>query len=347
MKNIRKMSQSALMLISALAFVTMISGPSIGAEVMKIKPKGDKKITIGVLDLNAAIEIAALFNKEHKAAAEKRGWGIQISDLKDNIPQGPTYMENMISAGFDGIILHWCVLKTIDKQLKIAFDKGIPVITMANLGARFPGVLAEVGPQEATMAATSAEYLAAKLQTGDKVLFLDMPMIEQGQVRVTGAKGIFQAYNIKVAQELQFQASGDPFQWSYEQTKNTLLGDTKKELKGIWTSWEGFGISAARAAHDLGRDDIVVVTCDDSPNTYSEIRKLPTFHATTGYANQSKDLNEQVFAILEKVFKGEPVESQRFYPFIARLVTKDNLPPKGYFINPCGSYKGRPDFEVK
>jgi ABC-type sugar transport system substrate-binding protein len=107
------------------------------------------------------------------------------------------------------------------------------------------------------------------------------------------------------------------------------------------------GVSAARAAHELGRDDVVVVTVDDSPNTYNEIRTLPTMWAGTGFTGQLKEMNEDVFNLLEKVFKGESVPSQQFHPFLARMVTKENLPPKGYFVNPLG-YKGRKaDFTVK
>ena len=119
------------------------------------------------------------------------------------------------------------------------------------------------------------------------------------------------------------------------------------ELKGIMTTWEGFGVQAARAAHDLGRDDVMVATTDDSPNTYNEMRKLPTLQATAGVVGQAKAINDEIFDILEKVFKGDALQSQKFYPFLARLVTKENLPPKGYFYNPQG-YKGRkPDFVVK
>ena len=229
MKCIQKMSKLAMIFISILLFFTMIAESVIGAEIMKIKPKGNKKITIGVLDPNGAIEVAALFNKEHKEAAKKRGWNIEFFDLKDNIPQASTYMENMMSAGLDAIILHWMPVRGIDKQIKMAFDKGIPVITLVCLGTNFPGVLAEVGPMNGTMAATSAEYMAIKLHSGDKVFTIAIPQIEMHLVRLGAAKGILQAYNLKVAQELQYPFTGDPLQWAYDQTRNTLLGDTKKE----------------------------------------------------------------------------------------------------------------------
>ena len=124
------------------------------------------------------------------------------------------------------------------------------------------------------------------------------------------------------------------------------MGDTKKEIKGIWAAWEGLGVNAARAAHELGRDDVIVGTVDDSPNTYTQLAKLPTLHAAAGFESSSKEIDAQLFALMDKIFKGGQVPSQVASLFWPRLVTKTTLPPKGYFVNACG-YKGHPDFEVK
>ena len=228
---------------------------------MKIAPKGKKKITIGVIDPNAGIEVAAQFNKKHSAEAAKRGWDVRFVDLKDNIPQGAAQMENMISAGYDAIILHWMPLRAIDKQIKMAFDKGIPVISLICQGARTPGVLAEIGWMEATHGAMLAEYLGNRLQAGDKIVTITIPMLEKHAIQLGGFKGVADVYKLNIVQNLQFQFSGDPVQWAYEQISNILVADAKKEIKGIYVSTDSLGISAARAVHDRGRDDIIC--CDE------------------------------------------------------------------------------------
>jgi len=345
MKSVVRVGRRVLIVLCALFFAatTVVAA---GPEMFKIAPKGNKKIKIGVMDPMASIEIAAVFNNLHMQAAKQRGWQLQYFDLKDNFPESVTYMENMISAGYDAIIIHFLGVKVCEKQIKKAFDKGIPVITISCQGAQFPGVVAEVGPMDAAMAAVVAEYIDFKLGPNDKVMTLHIPLLDIHKVRQTSAKATFQAYNHTVAQELFYPLTGDPFQWAYEQTKNALLGDTKKEIRGVWAAWEGFGVNAARAAHDIGRDDVVAGTVDDSPNTYTQIAKLPTLYAASGFACMSKEINAQAFALLDKIFKGEQMPSQKVYPFPPRLVTKENLPPKGYFVNPSG-YKGPPDFAVK
>ena len=346
MKSILKMGQTALFIVLALIFVTTTVW-SAGPEEFKIPPKGKKQIKIGSMDLNGSIELGAYFNKLHEESAKARGWQVMLVDLKDNDAEGPAAMENMISAGYDGIIIHFKSPRGIEKQIRKAFDKGIPVITMNCQAAQVPGVVLEVTPMDAASAATVAEFIASKLGPNDQVITVSIPMLDLHKVRLVVAHGVFQAYNRKVAQDLSYPLTGDPWQWAYDQTKNALLADTKKEIKGVWSAWEGFGVMAARAAHDLGRDDVIVATNDDSANTYAQIAKLPTMWGAVAFASMAKEINAPIFALLDKVFKGQQVPSNQLIQFPARLITKENLPPKGYYFNPCGGYKGPPDFVVK
>ena len=88
MGSIREINRSVLMVIAALAFLSLTAVTCFAeGPAMKIAPKGKKKITIGVIDPNAGIEVAAQFNKKHRAEAARRGWDIRFVDLKDNIPQ--------------------------------------------------------------------------------------------------------------------------------------------------------------------------------------------------------------------------------------------------------------------
>ena len=347
MKRLHKKGQATLIILLTMIFMTMTIA-SAAAEEMVFKPKGDKKIKIGVVDMLSSLEVAGLFNKAHEASAKKRGWDIKIFDLKDNIPESANVIENMISAGYDGIIIHWVDLKACSKQVKKAADKGIAVISCACRGGKkYPGIIADLAEYDAVKGALSAEYLANKLDAGDKIVMLYVPFLQINALNAGAAKAVFDLYKIKVAQEIFFPMTGSPIQWAYDQARNVLTADTKKEIKGWWDSSESFGISAARAAHDLGRDDFIVVTMDDSPNTYSEFRKYPSLQATAGSGGQVKDIDKGVFVLLDKAFKGGPMEMQQFIGNVPNLITKENLPPKGYYYLPGARYEGPPDFVVK
>jgi len=344
-KGIVKRIQTALIVLVALIFVATTLG-SAQAGTFQIKPKGDKKIKIGVLDLISSIEVAALANNWYRKHAKDRGWDLQVFDLNVDYSKAQPFMENMITAGYDAILVNWTDFKYYDQQVMKAYNKGIPVQGIA-CGNMAPGVISQGIAPEMAFGALSSLYLASKLKEGDKILVYHDPRVGTSLFRFNTAKVTFEMYRIKIAQELHYPGTGDPSQVCYEMMKNAFLADTKKEIKGVWTHWEGYGIPSARAAMDMGRKEVVVVTSDDSPNTYKELRDLPTFYATAGTIGLAPEWTGRLFRNLDKIFAGKPFEDQEVWFSVPYLVTKDTLPPKGYFFSPCG-YKGRPpDFKVQ
>ncbi len=340
---------SLLTLLLALVFLAQAT---VQAETMQIQPKGSKKINIGVMDLISAIEVAAIYNAAYQKEAAARGWNVRVFDLQLQHAQAPTVMENMIVAGYDAIIVNWTSPHFFKDQVATAFKKGIPVITVAE-GGTFPMVMAEVGQYYGVSGALSAQYLASKLkgakgQKGKVVMFNDK-RLELAKLKFASAQAIFSHFGIPVITEIDVGSSeGNPSVWSKEQMKNLILADKNKEIKGVWAYWEGAGLPAAEACADLGRADIVVVTCEDSPRTYEMIRSLPTLHATSGGNKLFLDSSvKRLFALLEEIFAGKPMEDQQLIEAVPYLVTKENLPPKGYFYNAARNYSGQPDFEVK
>jgi len=344
MGKMMKKIQGALILLLALAIVTTTLGMASAAE-MKIKPKGDKKIMIGVMDLISAIEVAALWNKSYLKQAEKRGWGFRVFDINLKYDQAQVVMENMITAGYDAIIVNWTSPKYYAEQCKKAFKKGIPVVSVAG-GKTVPGFTADYGPMDFVRGSQIAQYLVGKMKKGGKVILHSNNDIENNLQKYLGAKNVLEYFNIDY-KEVPLRGGRDPSEATYEDMKNILLADTKKEIKGVLSYWEGAGVPAAKACKDAGRMDIVNVTIDDSPRTYEEIRTLPTLYGTSGVNGWSDDVAEKMFKLFENIFAGNPWQDQQFFGITPYLVTKENLPPKGYFLSYCG-YEGRPpDFEVK
>jgi len=343
-KGIVKRFRTVMTVLVALMFVATALG-SAQAGTFKIKPKGDKKIKIAVLDLISSIEVAALANNYYRKWAKERGWDLQVFDLNADVSKAGAFMDNMITAGYDGIIVNWTDFKYFDQQVMKAYKAGIPVQGIA-CGNMAPGVISQGIAPEMGFAALSSLFLVSKLAEGDKVIAYHNPLVQTSLFRFNTAKVTFDSYRIKFI-EMHSPATGDPYQNSYDGIKNALLADTKKEIKGIWTHWEGFGVSAARAAMDMGRTEIVVATCDDAPNTYTALREIPTLHATSGANWDAPGWTGRLFKNFDKIFAGEPFEDQEIWFSIPNLVTKNNLPPPGYYFSPCG-YEGRPpDFKVK
>jgi ABC-type sugar transport system substrate-binding protein len=339
-----------LVLASFCMFAAMnVAASPASAEVMQIKAKGKKKITIGVMDLISAIEVAAIYNAAYKKEAEARGWDAKVFDLQLNIPQSQTVMENMIVAGYDGIIVNWTSPHFYAKQVKMAFEKGIPVITVGE-GITHPGIIAEVGQYYGVSGGLTAQYLSAKVKgTQPKIVAFIDTRLEISKIKYAVAKSIFNYFKFPILAEIDLaSAQGNPSVWAQEQMQNLILGDKNKEIKGVWSFWEGAGLPVAEACAKAGRNEIVVVTCEDSPRTYEMIRNLPTLHAASGGNGVFlKSSVKKLFGIFDSIFSGKPANEQQLIEAIPYLVTKENLPPKGYFLNPSQQYSGPKDFAVK
>src|SRR5208283_3305717 len=95
-----------ILLLVSLLLVAGIATQA-GAMESKAEPKGAKQIHIGILDWSSKIAVAALWNEAYKKAAEKRGWKVTIFDIDMDYSKSQTFMDNMISAGYDAIIVNW------------------------------------------------------------------------------------------------------------------------------------------------------------------------------------------------------------------------------------------------
>jgi ABC-type sugar transport system substrate-binding protein len=344
MRKMMRKNQLMVVLLLVLTFVFSTMGIASAGE-KRIKPKGDKKIMIGVLDLISAIEVAALWNESYAKQAKARGWDIRVFDLNLKFDQAQVIMENMITAGYDAIIVNWTSPKFYEEQCKKAFAVGIPIIGVA-AGKLVPGFTADYAPMDLVRGAQTAQYLVGKMKKGGKVIVHAHNVLEANHQKYLGAIAVLDYFKVNY-KEQPYSGGRDPGVAAYEDTKNLLLADSKKEIKGILSHYDGAGVPAAQACVDMGRLDIVNVTIDDSPKTYEAIRTLPTLYGTSGVNGLSNDVAAKIFNQFENIFAGNPWQDQQWHGIMPYLVTKENLPPKGYFLNPCG-YKGRPqEFKVK
>jgi len=335
-----KKATRILMVILALVYVFSALGLA-NAETFKIKPKGDKKIKIGVMDLNSAWGVAASFNKMYKKWAKARGWDCQVFDLGFKIEKSQTVMENMVSAGYDAIIVNWTAPSYYKQQLKRAYDKGIPVIIIAGENM-IPGMIANFVAWDTAMGGLTAELLAGSIKRGSKIIAYYNSGIPVAVKRFNFAKAVFKENKIEIVAALTPSTGKDPEQDAFDKVTNTLLADSKKEIKGIWAQSDYMGIPAARAALALNRKDIIVVTADDTPRAYDALRNMPNMVGIAGYNGNVKTTIDDIFTIFENAFAGKPVKTNQYCGINVYMVTKQTAPPKGYYYNPGGTgYEGR------
>jgi ABC-type sugar transport system substrate-binding protein len=99
-----------------------------------------------------------LANNWYRKYAKDRGWDLQVFDINGDYAKAQSTMENMITAGYDGIIINWTDFKYEDQQIMNAYKKGIPVQGIA-CGAMVSGVISHGIAPEMGFAAMSSLYL--------------------------------------------------------------------------------------------------------------------------------------------------------------------------------------------
>ncbi|MBT4266918.1 MAG: substrate-binding domain-containing protein [Deltaproteobacteria bacterium] len=329
-----------LAVILSFAFIISALG-TVNAGTFKIKAKGNKQIKIGVMDLNSAWGVAASFNAMYKKYAKARGWDIQVFNLGFKIEKSQGVMDNMISAGYDAIIVNWTAPSYYKRQLKKAYDKGIPVIIIA--GDNFaPGMIANFVAWDTAMGGLTAEFLAGNIKRGSKVVAYYNSGIPAAVTRYNYAKVVFKKSKLDIVAELTPSPNKDAEVDAFEKVTNVLLADGNKQIKGIWAQSDYMGIPAARAALALNRRDVVVVTADDTPRAYDALRTMPNFMGIAGYNGNVSVMLNGIFGLFEDAFAGKPVRTNQYRGLDVYLVTKETAPPKGYYYNPGGTgYEGR------
>ena len=329
-------------ILLGLVFVMFTFAHAYAGKVFQIEPKSDKKMKIGVIDLISDLEVAAIANNLYIKESKARGWTCHVYDTKGNSPEAGNIMNNLIIAGFDAIIVNWTNPKFFEAQAKKAFAKGIPVF--GNHASKpVDGMVADFSGSNYSQGALVADYLVNHTKADDGFVLIYSGTVPCNVERSIGAKAVLDANNRKIVQELTWTGGSDLLQWGYDMVNSTLLGDTEKKIKAIWTSYEGYSIAAARAVGDRGRTDIIVGGVDDSPRTYTELRKLAALQMEVGLIGDFDIMIKKMFEELDNIFAGKEFKVQQFL-FPSYIVTKDTLPPEGYFFKKSGNYSGPKDF---
>jgi ABC-type sugar transport system substrate-binding protein len=181
-----------------------------------------------------------------------------------------------------------------------------------------------------------------------KVVIFTYKESENNLQKYLGQKMAMDYFKIEVHEVAQRGSGGDPTEQAYEDMKNLLLADSKKEIKGVLDYWEGKAYGSARACHEMGRDDVMVVTIDDSPRTYELMRQLPALRATFGVNGHRNMVAEKMCSMFEEIFAGKPFHDQNYFPLVPYLVEKENLPPQGFIYRPGPApYEGKPDYKAE
>ena len=317
MKNIKKLAALGLALTMAagLAGCSSSSTPASSAEATSSTAPETAETTtvkIGFTAMNLTDPFQIAVRDTVKELAEAEGWEFQSGDGNGDNAKQINLCEDMINAGITHLVLCPVSQDGILPILELCQEKGVKVINYDSPVADRDLVECFIGSDNYSAGQLDAEYLNEKYPDGGAMLIIDNPKAESVVARVKGLTEnlnenfeIVNDYNISTLEEV---LSG---------TEDTL--QVHPELAFIFGLNDSCGLISLGAVQSAGRDDIVVVSVDGSPDGQASIADGGLM-ATA--AQSPVTIGKEVFNALKKDVAGEKVSDVDVPCF---LISQENI----------------------
>jgi ribose transport system substrate-binding protein len=244
-----------------------VEGPKLGASGQL---PADKPIKIGVL-------IKSLTNQywqevEKGINQAKTDLGVQTSTImsaqsETNTQEQLQICQTMLLENYDAFIVSPQTTSNLNPCITQMREQNIPVVNIAAPGQGLVSTV-YVGSALVDDGRLAGEYLAKTLPPGSKVAEIQgLPGSSAADLRTTGFKSAIE----KSGLTLVASESGDwDEQKAYQRAQDLL--SRHRDLKGIYAANDTMATAVARAAHQAGRADLVVVGTDGVPTAINAVR---------------------------------------------------------------------------
>ncbi len=225
------------------------------------------------------------------------------------------FIEAQIAAKVDALAVAPSQADQVQPTLQKAVDAGIPVILIDTDISTFTAKSAFVGTDNKLGGKLAGEFIAAKLQKGDKVAIIRGAAGDPvHNLREEGAKEAFAAAGIEVA---AVQPADSDRAKGQSVAENLMT--TYPDLKAIYGTNDEMALGAANAVKSAGKS-MVIVGFDASPDALKAIESGLLSGSIAQFAGKIGELGTLTAA---KVARGEKVDA--FVNTGVEVVSKDNL----------------------
>jgi ribose transport system substrate-binding protein len=261
--------------------------------------------------------------RQHHARHQDQ-YDLIINGIKDerDLNRQVALVDEMIAAGVDAIVIAPADSKALVSVLKRAQQAGIVVVNIDN--KLDDQVLAEagvtipfVGPDNRAGAKKVGDYLAARLQAGDKVGVLEgIRTAFNGQQRRLGFEDAMKEAGIEIA-------DSQSAQWEMDQANRiaSAMISERPDLKALLCANDSMALGALAAVKAAGRSgEIAIVGFDNITAIRQAIRDGAVLASADQHADQLA-----VFGIeyAMQILRGEAAPSDRETP--VDLITAEHL----------------------
>lgn len=249
------------------------------------------------------------------------GAEVSVINTDNDFSELASRIEDVVSAGTDGIVLVSADPGQLSNQLQEAFDAQIPVFGCDS--GFIEGMQINATSDNYQMGELIVKYLFDDLMGGKGTVIALTHRPHPGVVkRCEAFDALIEEYpDITLITEQHVPAE-QPINDAQDIVENLLLANADPDsITAIWAAWDEPAIGATQALQEAGRDNVIVTGVDGNEQAVQLVKDGTNLKATV--KQNFEGMAQIVYEQMDKYFRGETIEPGDMYA-PATLITPEN-----------------------
>lgn len=249
------------------------------------------------------------------------GAEVSVINTNNDFSQLASRLEDVVSAGTDGIVLVSADPGQLSNQLQDVFESEIPVFGCDS--GFIEGMQVNATSDNYQMGELIVKYLFDDLMGGKGTVIALTHRPHPGVVkRCEAFDDLLKEYpDITLITEQHVPAE-QPINDAQDIVENLLLANPDPDsITAIWAAWDEPAIGATQALQEAGRSQVLVTGVDGNEQAISLVKEGTNLKATV--KQNFEGMAQIVYEQMDRYFKGEEIEKGEMYA-PATLITQEN-----------------------
>ncbi|HEX9919289.1 MAG TPA: substrate-binding domain-containing protein [Pyrinomonadaceae bacterium] len=305
--------------VASLALLAGCQRAGEGGGTSSSTPSGSKRI--GVTLLTREHEFYRDLEAGLKEAADKQGYQLTVTSGDFDLAKQQSQIENFVVQRMDAIIVCPADSKGIGPAIEGANSAGIPVFT-ADIAAQGGRIVSHVASDNLAGGRLAADFIARAIGGEGSVGIIGQQEVQTGLDRENGFKEQLASKhpNVKVVAVLN---GGGVRDRSLKAAEDMLQGNSG--IKAIFGINDDSALGALSAAEARGRNDLVIVGYDATPEAVRAIQRGSQLKADV--AQQPRELGAKTIDVIRTHFGGGQSPASIAVP--VKIVDAESLKASG------------------
>ena len=295
---------------------------------------------IGMVAVNLNSPSITRIKDAFVAAAENRGWTVEVFDGQGDQNATNNAALNFIQRGFDAVVNNASPNEQMLAVADAAEEAGIPFVSVYG-GAPTGSIDAEVGTNEFINASLITKEMVNRLNGEGRVVQMNWNVLQALRDRTAAFDAVVsESPGIEVVDQIEVKVPGQVDD-VYAQLTNLFASD--KDIDAVWIGWDELAPPAVRAIEEAGlQDKTFVVGFDGNPFAWDLIREGSPYIMEP--ANPFEPMGEKAVSTVETLIGGGELPTKTIY-MKPCLMTIDTVPAEGEFPDwdNCAFFPGELD----